>query len=207
MKRVIHSLHIIAIPLSFLLFLASSILWFRSTKVLDDHSYHLSSPTHRTYTSLGLRTQPGYLLFSWSHGRWDLRADFLRDDPLSEENLAANPFHPRPGFNHRTTSSRASGWSFWDRQRLRIDMGTLSTPHHMGGFGSISYGDVSFPPWFFPAISSLLPLLYFRRRLIRARRQRRGLCPTCGYDLRTASEICPECGTARQPTSNPAVSS
>jgi class 3 adenylate cyclase len=29
----------------------------------------------------------------------------------------------------------------------------------------------------------------------RTTRQRQGLCPTCGYDVRTASERCPECGS------------
>ncbi len=40
----------------------------------------------------------------------------------------------------------------------------------------------------------LIPGPFVLRRLIR---QRRGLCPACGYDLKHAEhESCPECGAA-----------
>ncbi|MCC6322545.1 MAG: hypothetical protein IT438_14045 [Phycisphaerales bacterium] len=48
-----------------------------------------------------------------------------------------------------------------------------------------------------------LPLLVLATTALRrARRQRRGLCTTCAYDLSAAaSPVCPECGLPRPPTS------
>ena len=46
----------------------------------------------------------------------------------------------------------------------------------------------------------VLAIVYFRggrRELVRMAREERGLCPSCGYDLRAHApgERCPECGT------------
>jgi hypothetical protein len=49
-----------------------------------------------------------------------------------------------------------------------------------------------------PAFYSLA-IIYHRTVGVRFRRHRAGLCPMCGYDLRSgASTACPECGFVRQ---------
>lgn len=58
---------------------------------------------------------------------------------------------------------------------------------------------ITIPYWFLACATSALPLLWLagncHRRIIR-RRNLRGLCPACGYDLRASSDRCPECGGA-----------
>lgn len=46
------------------------------------------------------------------------------------------------------------------------------------------------------AVTALLPL-WWLGLVVRARRRAgRGLCPSCGYDLRASADRCPECGAA-----------
>jgi hypothetical protein len=54
---------------------------------------------------------------------------------------------------------------------------------------------VRVPLWFPLVAAGVLPAAKLRSLARRHRRQRRGQCPACGYDLRATPGRCPECGT------------
>jgi hypothetical protein len=64
------------------------------------------------------------------------------------------------------------------------------------GPGSVLW-NLAVPYWMLTAAAGVLPLIrlnVYRRRRLRVRRLRAGLCPACGYDLRATPGRCPECG-------------
>jgi hypothetical protein len=55
---------------------------------------------------------------------------------------------------------------------------------------------ITIPIPFLMLFTSVLPVLYVWGWRAAQRRDTRGLCPICGYDLRASPIRCPECGTA-----------
>ena len=99
-----------------------------------------------------------------------------------------------------------------DYDRARDAISAFASTDHAGwGFGYAAgafpqkwrYLAVQAPAWL---VAAPLVLLSVRRLTIPLRqraRRRRGLCPSCGYDLRGSPGRCPECGEAAQSQSRP----
>jgi hypothetical protein len=156
--------------LSLVMFVATAALWIRSLWVSDQWmlvSHDGDTPQHR----FSLLVHSGQFSASWA--RTDLR-------PLHS--------YPDPGpLVHETARPPVPFW--W-----RFDANT-STFLSRRGFLCIDQS-VSAPAWAVVLAFATVAVIAARPwSLIRQRRIQRGLCPTCGYDLRATPERCPECGT------------
>jgi len=77
-------------------------------------------------------------------------------------------------------------WSFWGVQFLRVSKGD-------GGFWELTISH-----WLFALLVAVISVpgwLHLGRKRLRSKRRKRGLCPTCGFDLRASGSRCPECGS------------
>ena len=153
--------------LSLLLCVAVCVLWVRSQFVMD----HVVVNSTRNYLEFNGRRS----------GFWLLWIRELRQGPLwvSLEHESREP---------HALISRPHRW--WHR------LGLTFMRSYRGGVEPGSLTWVTAPYWLI-AGSAAIPAVLQVLRLRRTRRQRqRGLCPSCGYDLRATPGRCPECGMA-----------
>ena len=82
-----------------------------------------------------------------------------------------------------------------DSARFGGDYG-VAVMHQRGKVWMImASGHVAVPHWAIAGALAMLPLFLIPARWKERRRRHRGLCTTCGYDLRATPNQCPECGS------------
>jgi hypothetical protein len=160
--------------LSLLLCLASAVVWVRSYWRLDEVTWDQAA---------GPGADGSFFEFLCGGGGAAIRVGSSR--PL----LA--------------TWEGSGGWHWWRWYGNR--------PRFAGGWGANRWGfnydsredpgvrwwAVVFPLWLPTIFFALLPLARLALSIRRRRRNRKGRCKNCGYDLRATPERCPECGTFR----------
>ena len=173
--------------LSLLLCLGLAGLWVRSHFVRDWFHFHRVANGEPLQRDRGeMITYPGVLKLTLYRTVYPppevpgFRQRLERDDGWFWDTLAAlKPWEPSP-----PTRARRLGFVYQHLPQQGTDLGAPATT------------TVAAPLWAPVAASSLPPLAWLARRLRRARLSSRGLCESCGYDLRASPERCPECGKA-----------
>lgn len=101
----------------------------------------------------------------------------------------------RPGWQVRPTSPRAlrDPPPLWVGAWSQPVLFAYSGPSPPAGY---TMSGVVVPYWMPFAATVLLPAWWARGRARDRWRRQQGLCPACGYDLRTSASACPECGAA-----------
>jgi hypothetical protein len=94
-------------------------------------------------------------------------------------------WHPQPGPSQPNYSWRIGGFIFYAGPNL---------------WGGGYFREWAVPHWFLIALTGITPAFWL---VARTRRPPKGICSTCGYDLRATPERCPECGTVAIPAAAP----
>lgn len=173
-----------AAALSLLLCLGVGLAWVRSYRTQD-----ALVKTTRAGTHLEIATLPGQVRFSIVHG-WENAEPWHR--------ISGDPhWYPIIGYRPIYHTVHPLGIAFHGGSESLFFTGEHTL---LGASMKIRYGTLAIPFSIPLALTLLLPtaMVIRTRRLLlqRQHRRSRGLCATCGYDLRASSGRCPECGSA-----------
>lgn len=189
MTRIGHLFRISAVVASIALMLAAALVLARSFSVYDTLHWD-------RWALAGRRTQSTFWTVTIGRGGFNLDHQWL--DSLHA--LGA-------------TGGIESTWSDhsqfrWTRSSAPVYAGGQGTgiagfyfyrlpgyPQTYRANGSVmDWWSITVPIWALVLCGMLLPGLQIVRALRLRKRQRGGLCPACGYDLRASPRRCPECG-------------
>jgi hypothetical protein len=180
--------------LSFVLLIACAILWPRSYFAKDEYHFRPRPLGTETDAVTGVtHAWVSQITLSSAKGKFQIRRYQPQPDKVGPSgyitastdeifSLAPN----RPVDRHW----RFAGIEIFDRPRHSFKLGNSS-----GTFWAFRY--LTVPYWLVTSLFALLPIawgFHLRRRLRIRSRLKRGLCPSCGYDLRSSTNRCPECG-------------
>lgn len=158
---------------------------------------------HEDPWRLWMDSNSGWFLVSSSGRITFARQEVIPTNPPSYASADCSIYRTLSVKSLRTSQITATGAS-------------LTVPPRPGrGFAGFEYADwgnsgiaspplgfrfraVTAPHWFWILLTGIPPAIWFHHRRRHALRLRRGLCLTCGYDLRASKERCPECGTLMQ---------
>ena len=189
MNRPLRILLNIATALSVLLCALSLIFRVRSSWIEDYVYRELPNGPAAIFVSghgslwIGIERQ-------WPHeGRWQWASESISAANTYNAAVATTTYFSQWSFPG-ISCLRARGWI--SRPPAGPIVATAGTPP--------SILAISIDWWLVIVVGALLPLARIAAWLLKNRRlshrQRAGLCPICGYDLRATPGRCPECGSA-----------
>jgi hypothetical protein len=195
MKQLRHILTAAPRIASLVLLAAVIVLWIRSYFRYDQFSFVHDTPTPQTWTRriYTLRSSGGFMFIEYLRATQPAEPEHVRI--MSEDAKQHGGWNwdhsPRVGPTFSVLALKNP--TFW--QRLGFELNDQKP--HFGGNADVIMPSVTFPDWFAAAIFAALPAQWLVAVRRRRRRDRRGLCPRCGYDLRSSPQRCPECGLDR----------
>jgi hypothetical protein len=186
MRKLARRLFTLCSLLSLALCVAVCVLWVRSYRTADQVS-HWHGPVARTAGPRGGKPYTRGLEVSHFSGALVIRHLEMRGEVPADGSRWRHRRLPPEGLRDALNDG------YWRSRRA----------WRFAGFahGRAIPGETSsmVPDYALALATAVTPACWAARRLRRHRargRRARGLCPTCGYDLRATPGRCPECGTA-----------
>ena len=174
----------LAALLSLLLCVAVAVLWVRSYWVATSATWHHQPVRDGESRTVRLETKSGRFIL------WGRYSGSGREIAIMGWYWSVRPIH-----SHETAATLDR---FWRGQRGRVIffMGFCYSVEVGSTAGVVRWSErrLMVPLWALCLVSSILPLLWLRRRVWHTHPA--GHCQSCGYDLRETPERCPECGEA-----------
>src|SRR5688572_15697026 len=160
-------------------------------------------PTRRRPTSAS-----GFSSSSWGQIEFAKQRSEHAGRTLEQAVEAQSYYTKRPGWFHETfpadwvpreapLRAGAAGPSVWNR--LGFYRTRSQSARRIAGLPFITSFALGFPAWLPVLVLSAWPLAFAAGHVRVRSRVRRGLCATCGYDLRATPGRCPECGSENAP--------